>query len=141
MNFRKGDIVIITSGRNNGHKGVLTSWDGKYWCVARGNVGCLAFAKPEDLELITESENLDEDYTSKTKCKLKPFADLNSLLKRTIEMNDIEKELIAKYDTGKESIKDLEEAVNLLRIHGEECELCIHQSIRAQAYKKLQNKT
>ncbi len=52
-------------------------------------------------------------------------------------MNEIEKELIAKYDTGRESIKDLDAAVNLLRIHGEKCDLCIHQSIREQAYKKF----
>lgn len=49
-------------------------------------------------------------------------------------MNEIEKKLIAKYGIEKESIKDLREALNLLRIHGEECELCIDKSIREQAY-------
>ena len=52
-------------------------------------------------------------------------------------MSDIEQKLIQKYGVGKDSIKDLEEALNLLRIHGEKCEPCIHQSIREQAYKEL----
>ena len=49
-------------------------------------------------------------------------------------MNDAEKNLIDKYGAGQESIKDLDEALNLLRIYGEECELCIHKSIREKAY-------
>lgn len=52
-------------------------------------------------------------------------------------MNEKDQELIARFNTGKESIKDLEEALNLLRIHGEECELCIHRSIREQVYKEF----
>lgn len=56
-------------------------------------------------------------------------------------MNDIEKKLIDKYEAGRESIKDLGEALNLLSVYGEgECELCIHNSIRAEAYKKFKNK-
>lgn len=52
-------------------------------------------------------------------------------------MDDIEKKLIDKYGKGRESIKDMAEAVNLLCIYGEKCELCIHASIRAEAYEKF----
>lgn len=52
-------------------------------------------------------------------------------------MNEIEEKYIGKYGAKKESIKDLREALNLLRIHGEECELCIHKSIREQAYNEF----
>ncbi len=52
-------------------------------------------------------------------------------------MNEVENKLIDKYGAEKESVKDLREALNLLRIHGEECELCIHKSIREQAYKEF----
>jgi len=52
-------------------------------------------------------------------------------------MNDTEKELISKYGHGRESIKDLGEALNLLCIYGEKCELCISQSIRGEAYRKF----
>lgn len=52
-------------------------------------------------------------------------------------MNEIEKKLIDKYEHGRESIKDLDEALNLLCIHGEGCELCIHKSIREKAYKEF----
>ncbi|MDP3119779.1 MAG: hypothetical protein Q8N01_05145 [Sulfuricurvum sp.] len=55
-------------------------------------------------------------------------------------MSDIEKKLIDKYGTGRESIKDLGEALNLLNIYGEECELCIHKSIKAQVYKEFKSK-
>ena len=50
-------------------------------------------------------------------------------------MNTNEENLLEKYGSSKESIKDLDEALNLLRIYGEECEMCIHKSIREQAYK------
>jgi len=46
--------------------------------------------------------------------------------------------LVDKYGAEKESIKDIAEAVNLLRIHGDKCEPCIHRSIREQAYKEFQ---
>lgn len=50
-------------------------------------------------------------------------------------MNDAE--LIEKYGSKRESIKDLEDALNLLRIYGGDCELCIHQSIRKEAYAEF----
>jgi hypothetical protein len=52
-------------------------------------------------------------------------------------MNEIENQLIAKYDNEKESIKDLAEALSLLSIYGEGCELCIHPSIREQAFNEF----
>jgi hypothetical protein len=58
-------------------------------------------------------------------------------------MSEIEKELNDKYGKGRESIKDLGEALNLLSIYGKECALCIDPSIRAQAYeefKKIEKK-
>ncbi len=93
MNFRKRDPVIITSGRHRGTKGVLTTWDGKYWCVARAR-GYLVFSKPEHLQLISvielehcsrmllEPEDIDENYASKEKNTYTPFDDLRSLLKK-----------------------------------------------------------
>ena len=54
-------------------------------------------------------------------------------------MNEIENKLIYKYGAEKESIKDLSEALNLLHIHGEECELCIHKSIREQVYNEFKD--
>lgn len=55
-------------------------------------------------------------------------------------MNDIESKLIDKYGRGRESIKDLDEALNLLNIYGAgECELCFHKSIRDQVYKQFTN--
>ncbi len=56
-------------------------------------------------------------------------------------MKELERKLIDKYGAEKESIKDLREALNLLRIHGDKCELCIHKSIREQAYKKYKEST
>jgi len=56
-------------------------------------------------------------------------------------MSDIEKKLIDKYGTGRESIKDLDEALNLLNVYGEECELCIHKSIKAQAYREFKSRS
>ena len=53
-------------------------------------------------------------------------------------MNKIEKKLVDKYGRDRGSIKDLGEAINLLSVYGEgECELCIHNSIRAEAYKEF----
>lgn len=49
--------------------------------------------------------------------------------------SDIEKEAIEKYTTGTELIKDLDEALNILSIHGEKCEKAIDSSIREQAFK------
>lgn len=49
--------------------------------------------------------------------------------------NDIEKKAIEKYTTGTELIKDLDEALNILSIHGEKCEKAIDSSIREQAFK------
>lgn len=54
-------------------------------------------------------------------------------------MNEIDKQLHAIYGCGKESIKDVNEALNLLRIHGEKCEVCFHRSIREKVYKKFKN--
>jgi len=56
-------------------------------------------------------------------------------------MNDIEIKLIEKYGHGREAIKDLDEALNLLRIHGEGCELCIHKSIRVKAYNEFKKQS
>jgi hypothetical protein len=52
-----------------------------------------------------------------------------------MNQQDIEKTLIDKYGTGREKIEDLDEALNLLSIYGEDCELCIHSSIREKAYQ------
>ncbi|WP_426357873.1 hypothetical protein ACPUVO_15670 [Pseudocolwellia sp. HL-MZ19] len=52
-----------------------------------------------------------------------------------MSQHDIEKTLINKYGSGREKIKDLDEALNLISIYGEDCELCIHSSIREKVYK------
>lgn len=49
--------------------------------------------------------------------------------------NDIEKEAIERYTMEGVLITDLDEALNILYIHGEKCEMAIHTSIRAKAYK------
>ncbi|WP_299081146.1 hypothetical protein [uncultured Paraglaciecola sp.] len=54
-------------------------------------------------------------------------------------MKDDEKGVTDKVITEKESIKDLDEAMNLLNIYGEDCELRIHKSIREQAFKLFKN--
>jgi hypothetical protein len=50
-----------------------------------------------------------------------------------MNLSDVEKEAIEKYTTGTELIKDLDEARNILAIHGEKCEKAIDSSIREQA--------
>lgn len=54
-------------------------------------------------------------------------------------MIEIEKKLIEKFGTRRESITDIGEALNLLSVYGEECELCIHQSIREKAYNQFKD--
>ena len=57
-----------------------------------------------------------------------------------MNLSDVEKDAIEKYTTGTELIKDIDEALNILAIHGEKCEKAIDSSIREQAfeaYRKL----
>jgi hypothetical protein len=50
-----------------------------------------------------------------------------------MNLSDVEKEAIEKYTAGTELIKDLDEARNILAIHGKKCEKAIDSSIREQA--------
>ncbi len=52
-------------------------------------------------------------------------------------MQDSNKELIEKFGKGRDEILDIGEALNLLGVYGEKCELCIHSSIREQVYKQF----
>jgi len=58
-----------------------------------------------------------------------------------MSLSDIEKKVIEKYTMGTELVTDVDEAVNMLRIHGEECEKAIHSSIREKAYRDYKKKT
>jgi hypothetical protein len=49
--------------------------------------------------------------------------------------SDIEKEAIEKYTFEGVIVTDLDEALNLLSIHGEKCEQAIDTSIRAEAWE------
>jgi hypothetical protein len=52
-----------------------------------------------------------------------------------MKLSDIEKEAIERYTSLGEIITDLDEALNILSIHGEKCKKAIHPSIRAEAWK------